>query len=91
MLRLFKKVGQALAYEAQDESRKRNSMEIDCDQASDVISKHIKDIYFKASITTVETPRKDVPPKGIKGRIGGKGEIKKKVNMLLVLQKFLWK
>ena len=64
-------------------------MEIDCDQASDVISKHIKDIYFKASITTVETPRKDVPPKGIKGRIGGKGEIKKKVDKLLVLQKFL--
>ena len=64
-------------------------MEIDCDQASDVISKHIKDIYFIASITTVETPRKDVPPKEIKGRIGGKGEIKKKVAKLLVLQKFL--
>ena len=60
-------------------------MEIDCDQASDVISKHIKDIYFKASITTVETPRKAVPPKGIKERIGGKGEIKKKVDKLLVL------
>ena len=59
-------------------------MEIDCDQASDVISKHIKDIYFKASITTVETPRKDVPPKGIKGRIGGKGEIKKIVNKLRI-------
>ena len=64
-------------------------MEIDCHQASDVISKHIKDIYFKASITTVETPQKDLPLKGIKGRIGGKGEIKKKVANLLVLQKFL--
>ena len=30
-------------------------MEIDCNQASDVISKHIKEIYFKASIPTVET------------------------------------
>ena len=64
-------------------------MEIDCDQASDVISKHIKEIYFKVSIPTVETPREAVPSKGIKGRIGGKGEIKKKVNKLLLLQKVL--
>ena len=64
-------------------------MDVDCDQASHVIKKHIKDIYFKASIPTVETPREAVPSKGIKGRIGGKGEIKKKVNRLLVLQKFL--
>ena len=52
-------------------------------------SKDIKVIYFKASITAVETPRKAVPPKGIKERIGVKVEIKKKVDKLLVLQKFL--
>ena len=69
-LPLVREVGQALAYEAEEERFRRGVKDIDCDHASTVVASQLKELYTKASIPTVDTPRE--------GRQGGRVESKQR-------------
>ena len=79
VLPLTSEVGQALIFEAEEERFRKGSKEIDCGQATRVVTKQLVDIYKKASIPTLETPRE--------GRKGGRGNILNKVKKLWELRR----
>ena len=57
VLPLTSEVGQALIFEAEEERFRKGSKETDCAQATHVVTKQLIDLYKKASIPTLESPR----------------------------------
>ena len=72
VLPLVREVGQALAWEAEEERLKRGKKEIDLNHATEVVSKQLLEVYKLASVPTVDS---------------GKGEVKKKVKRLWELRR----